>query len=959
MLIEKEKIEKAKASIADETPDLIATLLHIEKWDSKNLKGCCPVHAEDTPSLIWDKKRNSFHCFAEGTMVITKDGIAAIQNLVGKKTEIINGNSEWEKVSFVQCGNQPTMSVELQKGVFRKTIVATPEHEWIIRDSRGEIKIQTKDLRPGMCLAKRWFIPESEIIPDINGMRHGFIFGDGTSGQERRGIGHTYYAKICTKQKKEFCNIVFEKESIKENCPSELKSIPNCCFGRISYTPKDGCDLKALPDVNKSSLEYLYGFIIGLFYSDGNSTDEILTISSANFETLVSIKHMCTLVGLPTYPIGHNYRKAGENLGIVTLKNDHIMYTLCLAKACIKDSFFITERKFKTEHKYNTYLGFKVVSVTDKSDSEPVYCCETSTHSFVLEDFILVGNCFGCNRNIDLIDAYMMTGDTYIQAVQKLFDNAGMKYAFGEVGVKKNRDYRYPHLEDCGTKDSVYKYLDMRCISKDTIDKAGITQDADGNICFNYYDTSDVLTMVKKRPSRKVQHGESKNWCQQGSDTLPLLFNMNKINAAAPLVICEGECDCLALIESGVPNSVSIPLGAGNTHWIEHNWDWLEQFESIIICFDNDAPGVKARKEVVPRLGSWRTKYVEIPHTYTMEDGSEIAIKDVNEVLYYIGREAVVDLISHAEDPGVPSVVNASEVQDMDLSEMDGITTGIRDLDAEIMKLFYGTLTLLSGTPGSGKSSFLGQLLCQVVDQGQPVWMFSREMPGWMEKSWLLHIMAGGHHVMEYESRSGAKYYQIPGDIKKTIDNYYDKKWFLYRDDWSNKVEDLMSSMEDSVRKYGVKLLIIDNLMSIDLGANENSMLLKQTEYINLLIKFAMKYQVAVILVAHPRKLPSGEDVGLYDLSGSANIINLAHRSLALRRVDREKEKSSYDVCLTVLKDRMCGRSGKKIHLYYDFPTRRFYTNESEYNYQYKWDSGKYNLLPYPHREENEVFGSV
>ena len=590
-------------------------------------------------------------------------------------------------------------------------------------------------------------------------------------------------------------------------------------------------------------------------------------------------------------------------------------------------------------------------------------CCpfhEEDSPSFIWNPKTLKFHCFGaCSRNYDILDAYIATGMSYIEAVQELFREAGVQYAFGEVGVKRH-DYRYPHLEDCGTKERVYEYLGKRCISQQVIDNAGITQDDDGNICFNYYDTADVLTMVKKRPSRKVRHGENKTWCQSGSDTSPLLFNMNRVNTTAPLLITEGEVDTLAAIQCGITNSVSIPLGAGNTHWIEHNWEWLEQLESIIICFDNDEAGIKARKEVVPRLGAWRTKYVEVPKTLTdRHTGETVAVKDINEVLYYGGVEAVVKMISEAKDPGVPSVVNASEIQDMDLSEMDGVTTGIRELDTEIMKLFYGTLTLLSGTPGSGKSSFLGQVLCQVINQGQPVWMFSREMPGWMEKSWLLHIMAGGHHIMEYESRSGSKYYQIPAEIKKNIDKYYDKMWFLYRDDWSNKLEDIMASMEDSVRKYGVKLLIIDNLMSIDLGANENSMLLKQTECINQLIKFAMKYQVAVVLVAHPRKLPSGEDVGLYDLSGSANIINLAHRSLALRRIDKEREKSSYDVCLTVLKDRMCGRSGKKINLYYDFPTRRFYTNETEYNYQYNWDTGTYPLLPYPHVEEDEIYGKV
>ena len=590
-------------------------------------------------------------------------------------------------------------------------------------------------------------------------------------------------------------------------------------------------------------------------------------------------------------------------------------------------------------------------------------CCpfhNENTPSFILNTKTMKFHCFGCSKNADLIDIFMLGGMTYLEAVQALFDEAGMVYSFGELGVKTKSEYRYPQVDDCGSKDLVYAYMKQRGISPATIDYAGVTQDIHGNIVFNYYDTNDVLCMCKYRPSHKIDKskGEIKNWCQKDADTMPLLFNMNKINASEPLLLTEGEGDALAAIECGFTNTVSVPFGSQNFQWIEHNWEWLEQFDSIIICSDNDEAGVKMRKEIVPRLGSWRTRYVEIPHTYHNPDtGRDIPMKDLNEVLYHMGKEAVIDLIRNAADPGVPSIVNVSEIQDIDIDEMDGITTGIRDLDSEIMKLFYGTLTVVSGLPGAGKTSFLSQLVCQSLEQDKPAWMFSREMPGWMEKSWLNYIMAGSHHVKAYEDRNGAKYYKVTQDAKFRINEHYSNKWFLYRDDYSNKLEDLLVSMEDSVRKYGTKLLILDNLMTIDLGSNENSALIKQTECINLLIRFAMKYSVAVVLVAHPRKMPQGEEVGIYDISGSSNIINLAHRTIGLRRIDKDREHSGHDVCLTLIKDRMRGKAGRRINMYYDIPTRRFYTNEAEYRYQYGWDDGSYPPTPYPHLEEVEVYG--
>ena len=42
---------------------------------------------------------------------------------------------------------------------------------------------------------------------------------------------------------------------------------------------------------------------------------------------------------------------------------------------------------------------------------------------------------------------------------------------------------------------------------------------------------------------------------------------------------------------------------------------------------------------------------------------------------------------------------------------MDGVQTGIKPLDNELLKIYYGTLTILSGRPGSGKTSIVDQAI--------------------------------------------------------------------------------------------------------------------------------------------------------------------------------------------------------------------------------------------------------
>ena len=192
-------------------------------------------------------------------------------------------------------------------------------------------------------------------------------------------------------------------------------------------------------------------------------------------------------------------------------------------------------------------------------EKTPSWIYNSKAHSY---------HCFSCGKNTDIIDAYMEKGLTYIEAVQKLFEHAGIKHSFGEHRVKDRAQYRYPKEESINEKSHVYEYLKLRHISPSTVDYADIREDSRGSIVFNYYDTNDVLKMVKYRPSRKVEKGENKMWCQKDADTTPLLFNMNRINIAEPLIICEGEIDCLALIESGCKNAVSVPLGAKKS-WMD------------------------------------------------------------------------------------------------------------------------------------------------------------------------------------------------------------------------------------------------------------------------------------------------------------------------------------------------------------------------------------------------------
>jgi twinkle protein len=628
----------------------------------------------------------------------------------------------------------------------------------------------------------------------------------------------------------------------------------------------------------------------------------------------------------------------------------------------------------------NAQIIVEELGITDFDEKNMKCCCpfhQEDHASFIYNKKAFNFRCFGsCGRSYDILDVFMYKGATYAEACKKLFELAEMPYSFGELGVKTKRHYRYPHEVPCTDKSKVYAYFEQRKISRETLDALDVRQDSEGNAVFNYYDTNDVLTMVKYKPSHKVQHGQAKCWCQQNSDTAPLLFNMNRINVNSPLLICEGEPDCLSAIEAGFKNAVSVPLGSSNLHWIDENLEWLDQFESIIICADNDDAGVKMQKECVPRLGSWRTKVVDIPAIPI--GNTERVTKDLNEILYVCGKDKVLELILDAKDSPVPSVADLSDVEPTEYEDVDGVTTGLKAIDDELMRLFFGTLTIVSGQPGSGKSSLLTQLACNSLDNDIGTWLFSGELPNGVEKSWFNYIFAGPRNITDAISRRGNPYKKISTTTLAEINKTYKGRWHIYRDDYDNTLDKLIASMTDTVRKYGARCLILDNFMCIDTETSEEE-LRSQTDTIKKLIEFAKKYQVAVILVCHPRKMDAGTNVGIYDIAGTSNIVNLAHRTIGLRRVtDAERENAAkysekrrqllkYDVIVTIVKDRMFGRQNIDVGLYYDPASRRFFSDMDEYDRRFSWDKKEYKeplplppqLLAEERASEDEAFGAV
>ena len=311
----------------------------------------------------------------------------------------------------------------------------------------------------------------------------------------------------------------------------------------------------------------------------------------------------------------------------------------------------------------------------------------------------------------------------------------------------------------------------------------------------------------------------------------------------------------------------------------------------------------------------------------------------------------MIDAINNAKEREIQSVVDYTEVAAFNMDDVDGITTGFADLDAAMGKLFCGTTNLITGITGSGKSSFLSTLINQSIDQGFPVFVYSGELNNQLLKSWLDYVHAGQANLTS-DVKDGRITYRVKPEAIEKINQFYKGQLYFYKDTESPQVSHILESIEASVKRYGIRTVVIDNLTAVDLEATEDNKYHKQDAFIRECVNLARKLDIILLIVLHPKKMDTVRPVDLFDLSGVTSSANLAHRIFSLYRVQesdrepgkngRQKPYTNCDVQVRIIKDRFGSALGKILPTYYDIPSRRFYDTPDTLAHHYSWDKEKH-----------------
>ena len=464
------------------------------------------------------------------------------------------------------------------------------------------------------------------------------------------------------------------------------------------------------------------------------------------------------------------------------------------------------------------------------------------------------------------------------------------------------------------------KSIPDRGISQQTCEKYGVTQDETHHY-YPYNDSDGVLVAAK------VRQVETKSFSILGNFPRAGLFGQSLFHGGGKYVtVYEGELDALAgyqLTGSQWP-SVSIRNGAqAALKDCKAQYEWLNSFESVVICFDADEPGKKAAKEVAELFGN-KAKIVQHKSGY----------KDACD---YLAGGATKEFVNEwwRASPYVPDgIVNAADLWE-EISKPEPVAEAQYPWKG-LNKLLYGIrpaelITVTAGS-GLGKSQFLREILYHLLKT----------------TSWNI-----GGLFLEESTRKTArsimslhanKLLHLPDtptteqELKEAFDaTLGSNRIYLFDHFGSSDVDNISNRIRYMAKACDCRVVFLDHISIVvsgqDLGDERKAIDNMMTKLRTLV----QELNITLICVSHLKR-PQGnqghEDggsVSLSQLRGSGAIAQLSDAVITLERNSMaENEDERHLTKIAVAKNRYNGETGPACKLKYNGFTGRMVEAEEE-----------------------------
>jgi len=426
--------------------------------------------------------------------------------------------------------------------------------------------------------------------------------------------------------------------------------------------------------------------------------------------------------------------------------------------------------------------------------------------------------------------------------------------------------------------DAAIKWFEGRGISQKTLTDMKISEGPEwmpqtssnvNTIQFNYFINEQLI-------NTKFRDGRKNFKLVKGAEKI--FYNINNIVSHDWCVIVEGEMDALSLYEVGITNVVSVPNGATlnrlNLDYLDNCIEYFDDKTKIILATDSDEAGQNLQQELIRRFGA---------EVCWMADFG--VHKDANDLLIADGRNALLDAIHNSTAVPLENVVTVNDIND-ELEEFihegfkPGFQVGLDNFDS-IFSTYTGQFITVTGVPSSGKSDFVDRMA--VGYQMKYGWKTAFASPE--NKPTFLHahklIRKIGGWMPKKEDLGGDKWNQC---FEVVNDNFY----FIEAERYD--LDAVLKKGAELVKRKGIKCLVIDPYNKVKMkGAGDLSITDATMEYLAKVEAFAKKYDVLVVIVAHPTKMYKKDDgtidePTMYNIKGGGEWYDASYHGLLVHR---------------------------------------------------------------------------
>lgn len=489
------------------------------------------------------------------------------------------------------------------------------------------------------------------------------------------------------------------------------------------------------------------------------------------------------------------------------------------------------------------------------------------------------------------------------------------------LGIKKENKLNTDRFKGI-PEDAVAQHYPTRGIAKNTAEVFGVVSTND-TVYFPYYDANNTLIAVKKRGATE------KTFKSDGAWSDATLFGQNLFNAGGKAItIVEGEFDALACYQmtgSRFP-VVSIRNGAGNAlKDCRSQYEYLDSFDKIVICFDADEQGKTAASQVAELFGS---KAHVFSHACTK-------FKDACDYLANNEGKLFVDKWWNADKYVPDGIVAGSTLWDVVSAPVEKADvlypySGINDLTYGIRK---GELVTVTAGSGLGKSQFLREIVWYILCNSKDNigLMFLEESVKKTAQSLMSLAVDKPLHLPDSDATDDERKYAFD----KTLGT---DRLYLFDHFGSTSIDNIINRVRFMAKGLDCKYVFLDHV-SIVISAQESGDERKALDEIMTKLRMLVQETGICLFVVSHLKRPSdkgheeGAATSLAQLRGSGSIAQLSDIVIGLERNGQHEDVIERNTThVRVLKNRFSGLTGKACRLLYSRATGRMMEMPDEEN---------------------------